>query len=391
MKVGLISTHPPLQCGIATYTRKLSAALASPERGVSVAILAEQGGEAALAEIPCEACFSRRGDFGPPIEEAAVRLGIDVAHFQHAPDIFGVDGRMPRAAQRLRRRGIRVIVTLHTVFTRASGLLERRPFVASFHRGLGRVVDGIVVHSDTSRAILEGHGVSAGRIEVIPHGTDDPVRGDPDAGRKILGVQADDPVLLFYGFVHMQKNIHVLLKALTRVVKSVPNVRLAIVGKPGGDTWYNRLYARWLRRKAERFGLEPNVAIVDRYVDDSEAIDIHAAALAALLPHVQGYGSASGVVHNAMSMGLLPICSDSIKFEEVAASISPELQVPPHDARAWADKILLLLGDGDWRRRIASRVEAYARETRWSEVAAQHIALYRRNAEIGAAAAGGGR
>lgn len=391
MKVGLVSTYPPRQCGIATYTRKLSAALASPQSGLSPAILAEWGGEAVLPEIPCEPCFGRRDDFGPAIDEAAARLGIEVAHFQHATDIFGVGGRMLSAAERLRRRGVGVIVTMHTVFTRSSGLIERKPFVSSFHRGLGRVVDGIVVHSEASRRILKAHGVPAELIEMIPHGTDDPQQGDPATGRRILGVQDDLPVLLFFGFVHMQKNVHVLLEALTRVVRRVPDVTLAIVGKPGGDAWYNRLYARWLRRRVRRLGLTSKVAIVDRFVDDSEAVDIHAASLAVLLPHAQGYGSASGVVHNAMSMGLPLICSDSIKFDEVASNISPELLVPTHDARAWADKILLVLEDKGWRDRIARLVETYARDTRWSEVAAQHAAVYRRIAAAPAATAGSAR
>ncbi|MBW2278468.1 MAG: glycosyltransferase [Deltaproteobacteria bacterium] len=376
MKVALVSTHPPRQCGIATYTRKLSAALVDDGDGIRPEILCERGGEQVSADIPCEACFSRGEELGSPISEAAARRGIDLAHFQHAPDIFGVGRPMLAALELLHRREIAVAVTLHTVFTRVSGLVERHPFAASFHRALGQVVDGIVVHSDTSRRILEAHGVPVDRIELIPHGTDNPLRGDASAGRRILGIENNPRVLLFFGFIHMQKNVHVLLKALAHVVRSAPDTVLAIVGKPGGDSWYNRLYTRWLKRLARRLGLTDNVAIVDRFVTDEEAVDIHAAATAVLLPHAQGYGSASGVVHNAMSMGLPLICSDSIKFEEVAENISSDLQVPTHDVRAWAEKISRLLDDDAWRDKITSRVESYARDTRWSEVARQHAAFY---------------
>jgi len=377
MRVALISTHPPRQCGIATYTRKLSRALASGPDDISPQVLCERGGESAAPEIPCEACFTRGEEFGPAIAEAAVRSGVAVGHFQHAPDIFGLGRPMLRAIELLRGRGISVAVTLHTVFTRTSGLVERRPFAASFHRALGRAADRIVVHSETSRRILEAHGVPVGRIELIPHGTDQPLRGDPRAGREILGITGEQPVLLFFGFIHMQKNIHVLLKALAHVVSETPDVILAIVGKPGGDTWYNRLYTRWLRRTTRRLGLDENVAIVDRFVSDDEARHVHAAATAVLLPHAQGYGSASGVVHNAMAMGLPLVCSDSIKFEEVAARVSPELLVPAHDAGAWAAAMLRLLRDREWREDVAQRVERYADETRWSRVAELHAAMYR--------------
>jgi glycosyltransferase involved in cell wall biosynthesis len=378
MKIGLVSTYPPRQCGIATYTHKLASALAAGDLGVAPAILAERGGAEIDPAIPCAACFSRRDDYAAAIAETAGGCGLALAHFEHAPDIFGLDGRMVRAAELLRARGVRVVVTLHTVFTRRSGLVERKPFAARFHRRLGRAVDAIVVHTETSADILQAHGVPAARIAQIPHGTDDPLRGDPLAGRRILGVGPRARVLLFFGFVHVQKNIHVLLAALERVVSRAPDATLAIVGKPGGDAWYNRLYARYLARRARRAGLERNVAIVDRFVSDAEAVDIHAAALMVLLPHAQGYGSASGVVHNAMALGLPVVCSDSLKFEEVARNISPELLVPAHAPRAWAEKICALLEDEELRAAYTAQVEAYARRTRWSEVARQHTELYRR-------------
>jgi glycosyltransferase involved in cell wall biosynthesis len=391
VKVGLVSTHPPLQCGIATYTRKLSAALARDPSGVRPVILSEQGGAEVDPAIPCEPCFRRGQEFGPAIAEAAARQGIRVAHFQHAADIFGFGGRLLRALRLLQGQGIATVVTLHTVFTRLSGLIERKPFVVRFHRGLAQSASAVVVHSETSRRILVAHGMPQQLIDLIPHGTDEPARGDAAAGRRILGVEAGEPVLLFFGFVHMQKNVQVLLRALKLVVRQVPDVRLAIVGKPGGDAWFNRLYARWLARLSSKLGLERNVVIVDRFVEDPEAIDIHAASLMMLLPHNQGYGSASGVVHSAMAMGLPLLCSDSIKFEEVGTHVSPDLLVSARDPRAWARKIIELLEDEGRRQRIAERVREYARQTHWSEVAREHTAVYRRVADGATPSGGRGR
>lgn len=391
MKIGLVSTYPPTQCGIAAYTRKLSAALTAENLGLQPLILAEMGGAEIDPAIPCTACFTRHTDFPPVIAATADRLGLAVVHFQHAPDIFGVGNRMLRAVEQLRHSGVAVAVTLHTVFTRMSGLVERKPFAASFHRRLSRTVDTIIVHSETSRQILAVHGVPEKLIELIPHGTDDPRRGDPAIGRELLGVGDSARVLLFFGFVHMQKNVHVLLKALVRVVRRAPDVKLAIVGKPGGDAWYNRAYARWLARLARRLDIEQHVVIIDRFVNDEEAADIHAAALAVMLPHAQGYGSASGVVHNAMAQRLPVLCSDSIKFDEVATNVSPELLVPTRNVRAWADKMLMLLENDAWHELIVERVEKYARATRWPEVGRRHERVYRRIAADATRTAGANR
>jgi glycosyltransferase involved in cell wall biosynthesis len=388
MKVGLVSTHPPIQCGIATYTRKLSAALAATG-AVRAEILSERGGAAVEESIPVTACFARADDYGPQVAAAAEQQGLGIAHFQHAPDIFGVGGRLIGALERLSGQGIATVVTLHTVFTRWSGLIERKPLVAGFHQRLGRAADAIVVHSETSAEILESHGVPYEKVVTIAHGTDEALRGDAAAGRQILGVDEGDRVLLFFGFVHVQKNVHVLLRALPRVVARVPDAKLAIVGKPGGDAWYNRLYTRWLRRLARRLGVERSVVVVERFVDEDEARHVHAASEMVLLPHAQSYGSASGVVHNAMALGLPLICSRSIKFEEVSRHVSPDLLVDTHDERAWAELIIALLQDRDRRAEIAARVEAYARATRWSAIAASHVDLYRRLADQRPAPRGG--
>lgn len=361
MKVAVVSTWPPKACGIATYSRKLYERM--PE-AVQTFVVAE------------DERFRRSDDWTDAVVEAVMSGGADVAHFQHAPDIFGVDDRLLSACRRLRESGVRVVVTMHTVFTSWSAVLERQPFIGRFHRRLGQVVDGIVVHGRSSRDVLVAHGVPADRISLIAHGTDDPVRGDEEAGRSLLGVGQEAEVVLFFGFIHVQKNIHVLVRALRELVARRPLARLAVVGKVGGDHWYNRLYLRWLRRLARRAGVADRLIVVPRFVTEAELADVHAAAAVVALPHAQGYGSASGVVHGAMAMGLPMLCSRGPKFEEVGDEIDPSLLVEARSPAAWSAGLADLLDDEERRRELGVRTEAYAERTRWPVVAAEHLAVY---------------
>jgi glycosyltransferase involved in cell wall biosynthesis len=361
MKVALITTWPPRQCGIATYSRKLAAPM--PDE-VDLMVVAEDD------------VFTRANDWSHDVCRAVTEGGADVAHFQHAPDIFGVDGRLLSACTRLRAAGVRVVVTMHTVFTPWSAFMERKPRIRRFHRALGAAVDALVVHSRSSGDLLVRDGVPADKVVIIPHGTDDPIQGDADAGRALLGLGDDAEIVLFFGFIHMQKNIHVLVRALATLVGRRSEARLAVVGKVGGDHWYNHLYLRWLQRLARRAGVHDRLVIVPRFVSETELADVHAASSVVALPHAQAYGSASGVVHGAMAMGLPMLCSDGPKFEEVGDNIDRTLLVPARQPAAWADGLAGLLEDSERREELLRKTLAYAERTRWRTVAAEHVEVY---------------
>ena len=410
MKLALVSTWPQTQCGIASYSHRLIGAIAQRPQAPEIVIVSEMGGAAPMPGVTIRPTFERRGSYSEQLIPALLGDGPasglapygprhasglapygprhasglapygrpDVVHFQHAPDILGMEGELTVTLRALKQAGVRTVVTLHTIFTVASGLLERQFGVRGFHQTLGELCDRVIVHTEGSRDILISHGLSPRQVVTIPHGTDAPITGDAARGREFLGVGPDDEVLLFFGFIHTQKNIHVLLPALARLRDRRPRLKLAIAGKPGGNAWYNKLYLRYLQRRAAALGLADRVVFQARFIPDAVVPDIHAAAGAVALPYIQGYASASGVVHGAMAMDVPLLCSKGPKFEEVERHISPDLLVPPHDAAAWADAIARLYGDAAFRADVQTRMRAFADATRWPVVAQAHLDAYGR-------------
>jgi len=377
MKIAMVSTFPPQQCGIATYTYKLCAGITEvTSDSQELLVLCEQGGKPGESGLVCVPCFERGSDLSMGIVSAATKQGVQIAHFQHAPDIFGVGDAMLETLRKLKNVGVMTVVTLHTVFTRRSGLLERKPFMASFHKKLGEVADAIIVHTTSSARILEAHGVAQNKISVIAHGTDLSKPGDTAVGRRVLTVNESNRTLLFFGFIHVQKNIQVLIKAMPKVIAKVPDAALIIAGKVSGGAWYNRMYLSYLQRLIKKRGLNESVKIIDSFIPNENVEDIHAASEMVLLPHNQGYASASGVVHGAMAMKMPMLCSKSPKFEEVAEKIDANLLVKTTDSHEWAQMITRLLVDREYHALISKRSANYANETAWPVVGAQHIKLY---------------
>src|SRR5581483_3812821 len=101
------------------------------------------GEDGAVLSIPS---FGREDDYALAVAARASAVRADVVHVQHSSDIFGFDGRLPRLLTLLGARGIRTVVTLHSVHSRLTAALERQRGVPEFHRRIGELADVLVVH-----------------------------------------------------------------------------------------------------------------------------------------------------------------------------------------------------------------------------------------------------
>jgi glycosyltransferase involved in cell wall biosynthesis len=378
MKLAVVSTYYPAPCGIATYSEKLCRHIKAAENDIEIVVIAERGAQEASGPIPCHPCFHRKEKFSKILLEAILKHKPDIVHFQHAPDILGVDARLINVVEGLRDKGVKTVVTLHTVYTGFTGFIERKPFIKSFHRKIGKSADAIIVHHGLSmKKILADHNVTEDKIHVIPHGTGIISGGDALLGRKLFDLPQSGKIILFFGFIHVQKNIHVLIKAMPDILKKLPDTHLVIAGSVAGNTWYNRLYAKYLDYLIKSRSLCDNVHITAKFIENEQIPHIYAASSLILLPHSQGYGSASGVVHMALGMERPPVCSDSLKFEEVKMNISDELLVPAHNSSAWSQTIVRLLTDDKYYGDILTKVRNYAEKTSWEAAAKKHIEVYK--------------
>lgn len=378
MRILEVSTYPPQICGLATYTRDLAGAMSELD-DVDVAVLSEHGAvDGRDGEVLSIPTFHRKTDWGAAIADAAAEQGADVVHIQHAPDIFGMDARLPALCDALKKCSIASFVTLHTVYTPFTGFIERKPLVRRFHRQLARSVDGIIVHQKTRKADeLMRQGVAERQICVIPHGTGRLDLPDRSESRRFFGLPEQGPVLLYFGFIHVQKNLHTILAALPFIRRKLPDVTLLVAGKIQNSTWYNKAYLSISKAMVAGLGLKDRVVFHEEYIADERVAGLYAASDLVLLPYNQGYGSASGMVHNALAAGSPPLCSMSPKFAEVAESLSPELQIPTHNPRAWARRVLALLEDRTRLESLKELVRERAHATAWPVVARQHVDFFR--------------
>jgi glycosyltransferase involved in cell wall biosynthesis len=188
-KIGYVSTFPPNVCGIGTYTEQLATALTAGFNDVSVVVFAEQG--IAPREdgprLEVRPVYRRDNDYVECLERAIADSGCPLVHFQHAGDLFGEDERLPRLLERLTGRGIRSVVTLHTVYgENRSSLLGRGNRHTEFYRRIAQPATCLLVHQEQGCATtLRTLKIDSAKIAVIAHGTPSLEQVDRGLARQI--------------------------------------------------------------------------------------------------------------------------------------------------------------------------------------------------------------
>lgn len=376
VRVALVSTFPPAQCGIANYSRELVEALGQRASDVEVTVVAEKSAPApAPADVGPRVLRSwdRREDWVPQISAAIAGLRPDVVHVQHEESILGQDRRIIRLFDALREQGIGTAITLHTVYDGFRG--------RSFHPRLAAACDRLVVHQERGMAsVLAADGVAADKISVIAHGTPALALPERAAARARLDLPADAPLALFFGFIHLRKRVHVAVAAFEAIAERLGGARLVIVGRMRQSSIIDPFYARYLQR-VMRKGIEAGRIIYrPGFVSAEDRAAYYAAADLIVLPHDQPYGSASGVLHEALAARRPFICTRGKKFAEAVDALAervPEAFPAPGDHAAWKRAFEHMFQSPQPRTQLAASLGELAEHTSWGASAESHAALYR--------------
>lgn len=183
----------------------------------------------------------------------------------------------------LRRRGVRVIWTLHRLGSEPGG----HPWLERIAAALvGRLADALVVHGHGARSAAAGRFAER-KLHVIPYGSYaglHPQDLPRAAARRALGLPESAIVILFFGFLRPDEGIEQLLDAHD-ALEGGDDVRLVIAGQAQPSAFEALLRARAAGR--------PRVVLRAGRVPEHEIQVLMNAADAVALPSLQPLGSSS--------------------------------------------------------------------------------------------------
>lgn len=229
-----------------------------------------------------------------------------------------------------------------------------------------------LTHSDQVTAVTEdlatkARQLSGRRCEVIPHGLR--IRAShqlsPQAARALLGLSPEGQVVLFVGRLIALKGVAHLIRAMALVVARCPDARLVVVG--GGEE-RGRLV-----QLTQALALTERVVFVGERSHEDVIRFMRAADVFVLPSEVESFGI---VLLEAMSCGLPMVASNTMGIPSIVEEGKNGFLVPPADAFALADKIMMLLADPSQRAVQGARNVEKALGYAWPAIADRFLGLW---------------
>jgi glycosyltransferase involved in cell wall biosynthesis len=373
-RIAVIGNYLPRQCGIATFTTDLCAAI-SGEYGTARLLALPVNDTEQGYDYPPRVRWSLAQDDARSYQEAAEFLNfnnIDMVCLQHEYGIFG--GKAGGHILHL-LRGLKMplVTTLHTV------LRDPDPNQLMVMEEIAELSDRLIVMSQLSSQFLqEIFKVPGSKIDMVPHGVPDLPFLDPNFYKDRFGVEGK-AVLLTFGLLSPNKGIENVIQALPQILAKHKNVVYIVAGathphilRREGDK-----YRASLQALAKKMGVESNVIFHDRFVSPEEMAEFIGAADIYITPYRHEAQVVSGTLAYALGAGKAIISTPYWHAIELLDDGRGAL-VPFQNPEAIAHKTVELLDTPAIRHAMRKRAYLFARDMVWKKVAQGYMESFAR-------------
>jgi len=368
-----VASYPPRECGIATFTRDLIAAVdrlnpAAPGRIVAIT---DPGKSYAY---PPAVKWQIQRDLDNGYEEAAEIVNdgpYDVVNIQHEYGLFGgaYGSHLFRFLDWLRKP---VVLSMHTT------LPNPNPELRSVTRRLVERADRTIVLARTAIDILaRDYGADCSRVRFVPHGVPNVHPISPDGAKQALGL-GRHPVLATCGLMNPGKGIEYALEAVAGLVDEFPDLVYLVAGEthPGVRAQMGEAYRDQLEAQVRRLGLQDHLVFENRYLAYRELVLHLLACDVYVVPYLDLNQIVSGTLAYAIGCGRAVVSTASAYAREILAD-GRGLLAEARSASSLQSRIGALLRNPEYRRQVQSRAYDYGHEMIWPNVARAYVEVFR--------------
>ena len=372
-EVAFLTSYPPRECGIATYSKDLLEALiAKFGTCISTSVYpletAESNNEYPKSvRIPLNT--DAKVDFLKTAYDINSRKTIGLVVIQHE---FGLFSSNALAFQEfLEYLDKPVVITFHTVLPNPNN--EMREQVIA----IGNSVQAITVMTQGSAKILsEQYGIDRSKISVIAHGTHLVEYSNRNSLKSRYGLEGRF-VLSTFGLLGPGKSIETTLCALPAVVKLHPEVIFCIIGKshPTLVKEQGEVYRDFLKSKIAELNLQDHVKFVDEFVPTSTLLEYLQLTDIYLFTSKDPNQAVSGTFVYALSSGC-PVISTPIPHAREILKNGAGTTFDFEASDQLSKKILELLNDDNLRDTMRINGLHTTAASSWENMAIAHANLF---------------
>lgn len=369
----MVTSYPPRECGIATYSNDLKIALDKKfSQSLSVTICALETDDEKF-EYPEEVIYKLDTSVKEEFKDIAGKINsndeIKIVHIQHE---FGFFREQEKAfTDFLEEISKPILITFHTVLPHPGNDMK------SLVEKIADCATSIMVMTHISADILcADYGVEANKITVIAHGTH-LVSHMSNKHLKEKYYLKGRRILTTFGLLGSGKGIKTSLEALPSIIKKFPDVLFLIIGKthPGVIKTEGEKYRDMLVQTITEKGLENNVRFINRYLPLNELLEYLQLSDIYLFTSNDPNQAVSGTFAYAMSCAC-PIISTPIPHAKEILTKDTGIIFDFNNSLQLSDAVIKLLGDDSLRNQMSINTIQKIAFTAWENSAVEHAMLY---------------
>jgi glycosyltransferase involved in cell wall biosynthesis len=369
-RVAYLSTYPPRECGIATFTKDLLDAINGLDKLRSPTVIAVNEKETIYNYDRVVKWQIERDSVDDYVQVARYvnSSDVDLVNLQHEFGLFGGDyGEYINHF--LNNVEKPVVTTLHTV------QLDFDPRAQAVLRNIVAKSAAIVVITHIALEILEKQGIAYKKAVVIPHGCPSIPFVPSESVKGSLGLKGRF-VLSTFGLISRGKGIEYAIRALPSVIEKEPRIIYLIIGETHPEVRKNEgeSYRKKLMRLVEELQLEKHVRFHNRFLAKRELIKYLQATDVYLTPYISPNQISSGTLVYALGTGRTVISTPYLHAQDVLAE-GRGLFCKFRDPNSIAVCIDRLL-DENLRKTMQKKAYKYSRRFVWSNVAKGYFKLF---------------
>lgn len=372
MNILNVSTYPPRQCGIASFSRDLRDNLVSAGHTVWIAAISDEDSCAYPPEVHCVIRQESGEDYIKAARWANALPHLQAVIIQHEYGIFGgADGEYILDFVSVLDKPC--LLVTHTV------LPQPGPNQKLVLRLLTQKAAAVICMSERSARLLERvYTVPREKIAVIPHGVPVFRPKDREDLKRAYGCSGRR-VITTFGLIGPSKGLETGIMAIKRLVDRHPDLLYIIAGRthPVLQKREGESYREKLLGMVADLGLENHVRFVNRFLEVDELGDYLYMTDVYLSPYPNRDQAVSGTLAYAVGCGRAVV---STPYEYALGILGRNrcgLVAPEASPEALSRLLDRVLSRPDLQRSLEMKASRVGEEIRWPRVAARYVDVAR--------------
>ncbi len=374
MKLAFISSYPPRECGIGTFTRNLFSSMLMNNKnwkngndGFVIALDDNNIEYEYPEEVKLTIRQEHQGDYLKAVKFINLS-GADLCILEHEFGIFGGQNGV-YILPLLHRLEIPLIVTLHTILKNPS--YNEKAVLQEICKMANKIV---VMSNKAIEFLVNIYKVPKEKIVFIEHGVPD-IHFSPETSKREFKLE-NKKVLLTFGFIGRNKGIETVIKALPEVVQKYPNVIYIVLGKthPNILRHSGEEYRVFLMRLVKNLQLEKHVIFLNEFIGEQDLFKYLYASDIYITPYLNEAQITSGTLSYAVGVGSAVISTPYWHATELLAEGRGRL-FDFNDSENLTNTLIELLDKPEELIELKRKAYDYGRKITWPKTGGKYVAL----------------